>query len=314
MKLKAIQVSAALLLLGTPVLCGAQDIQTIVDQFYPDRLTPASSEFRRSCYLVLRTTGGGEPDVVAAGYTDTSNAMLRLLSRVGPSTYVVSYETPTSISMTGITCQISGRDLDGNGQPDVFVELSFGKGTNDWAFKWAAETLENITPTALEDTLDHSLLVSSETYDFYHDGKLQIVSSGSVDDDVSTGFVRLTPHKIFRLGSSTYQFEKWVVLVEWFKAGSDPRANMTNFTKVVDSTGPYTVRIVNGDRTGQKRVTSGAISLNGVELVAAGQLTDQVEFLTRTVATLPTDNSLIATITGPPDAEITLTVEDSTVR
>ena len=76
----------------------------------------------------MRTTSIDEPDAVVAGYTDWSDAIVRLLTRVAPDTYVVSYETPASTDLFGLTCSISGSDIDGNGQPDVLLDLSFGKG------------------------------------------------------------------------------------------------------------------------------------------------------------------------------------------
>jgi hypothetical protein len=52
-------------------------VQSIVDQFYPERLDPAGVEEKRSCYQVLQTTPAGEPDVIVAGYTDLSDAIVR---------------------------------------------------------------------------------------------------------------------------------------------------------------------------------------------------------------------------------------------
>ena len=305
--------STATILLAVPMNCLAQDVQAIVDQFYPDRLAPMTSEDRRSCYSVLRTTTGGEPDVIAAGYTDVSDAILRLLTRVGPSSYVLAYETPTTISMIGMTCSVTTVDLDGNGQPDVHLKLSFGKGTSDWMFRWTGSTLTNLTPTYTEDQRQYTELVSSALFDLYHDGTLQVVSGGNAESDGSDGIVLRTPHKVFRLGAA-YQFDSWLVAVARFRVGADPRANGASFVPVVDSQAPFTVRIVNGDRTGQKRVSGGSLTLNGVEIVSAGQLTDQVEYLTRTVSSVSSENRLVATITGAVDAELLVTVSDSTSR
>jgi hypothetical protein len=50
------------------------------------------------------------------------------------------------MDMTGSTCRISGPDLDGNGQPDVLLELSSAKGPTRWTFKWTGDTLVNMPP------------------------------------------------------------------------------------------------------------------------------------------------------------------------
>ena len=307
-------IAAIYFLLAGPVASSAQDIQTIIDQFYPPGLAPASAEDRHSCYYVLQTMAMGEPDVVAAGYTDTSSAMVRLLSRVGPSTYVVSYDTPSSIAMIGIRCEMSASDIDGNGQPDVFLRLPFGKGTSDWIFKWSGGTLVNVTPTSPYNQRERTQLLDSDRFDLYHDGSLQVVSSGQIDDSSSTGVVLRTPYKVFRLGATTYQFDKWIVSGAHFVSSSNPLANVSLFVPVVNSIGPFTIRITNGDRTGQKRITGGSLSLDGVTIVADGQLTSQVEYLTRTVSALTSQNRLTGTLAGPADAEVTITVEDSTPR
>ena len=126
----------------------AQEPQSVVDRFYPEQLTPSRPSDRQSCYLVLRLTSINEPDAIAAGYTDASKATIRLLTRVAPDTYVVTYESPASMEMTGRTCRISGRDIDGNGQPDVELELSSSAGSSRWVFKWTGDTLVSMTPAS----------------------------------------------------------------------------------------------------------------------------------------------------------------------
>ena len=135
-----------MLLCAVPIICDAQEPQSVVDRFYPERLAPPRPQDRQSCFLVLRLTSIGEPDALAAGYTDASKAILRLLTRVAPDIYVVSYETPASMDMHGNTCQMSGRDIDGNGQPDVVLQLSSGSESSQRLFKWTGDTLIPVPP------------------------------------------------------------------------------------------------------------------------------------------------------------------------
>ncbi len=138
--MRALVVSAIVLFAG-PVVCLAQEPQTIVDRFYPQQFTPPRPDERHSCFMVLRLTSINEPDAIAAGYTNGASAVLRLLTRVAPDTYVVTYETPASMRMTGIACNITGPDLDGDGRPDVLLEVSSGSASTRWPFKWTGDTL-----------------------------------------------------------------------------------------------------------------------------------------------------------------------------
>ena len=45
------------------------------------------------------------------------------------------------MSMTGVTCNITAPDLDGDGQRDVLLELSSGAGSSRWPFKWTGDVL-----------------------------------------------------------------------------------------------------------------------------------------------------------------------------
>lgn len=131
----------ALLLCAGPTMCLAQEPQAVVDRFYPEQLTASRPDGRHTCHMVLRLTSINEPDVIAAGYTDGSAVVLRLLTRVAPDTYVVAYETTPALRASPIGCTFTGPDLDGDGQPDVQLEVSSGTDSSTWAFKWNGNTL-----------------------------------------------------------------------------------------------------------------------------------------------------------------------------
>jgi hypothetical protein len=134
-------VVSALLFCADQTLCLAQEPQAVVDRFYPQQPTTSRSDGRHSCFMVLRLTSINEPDAIAAGYADGTAMVLRLLTRVAPDTYVVSYETTASLRASGTSCDFTGPDLDGDGQPDVRLEVSSGPVSSAWAFKWTGDTL-----------------------------------------------------------------------------------------------------------------------------------------------------------------------------
>ena len=81
------------------------------------------------------------------------------------------------------------------------------------------------------------------------------------------------------------------------------------FFRVPEPTGPYTLRVVNGDlSTGQKRVTSALITLNNTIVVRARDFTASTSSVEKQV-TLRKLNLLTVTVSGKPGAYITLTIQ-----
>ena len=122
-------------------MCLAQEPQAVVDRFYPQQLTASRPDGRHTCFMVLRLTSINEPDALAAGYTDGTGVVLRLLTRVAPDTYTVSYESTAPLRAPGASCTFTGPDVDGDGHPDVQLEVSSGTVSSRWAFKWTGDTL-----------------------------------------------------------------------------------------------------------------------------------------------------------------------------
>ena len=142
-------VIAGLSVCAGPTVCLAQEPQAVVDRFYPQQLTTSRADGRHTCFMVLRLTSINEPDAIAAAYTDGPVVVLRLLTRVAPDIYVVSHETTSSLRASGTGCNFTGPDLDGDGQPDVKLEVASGTESSAWTFKWTGDTLvSRSTPTS----------------------------------------------------------------------------------------------------------------------------------------------------------------------
>jgi hypothetical protein len=131
----------ALLLWADPTVCLAQEPQAVVDRFYPQQLTSFGPGGRHTCFMVLRLTSINEPDAIAAAYMDGPTVVLRLLIRVAPDIYAVPYETMSSLPALGTSCAFTGPDLDGDGQPDVKLEVASGASSSAWAFTWTGDKL-----------------------------------------------------------------------------------------------------------------------------------------------------------------------------
>ena len=136
----------ALVLCPGATMCLAQEPQAVVDRFYPQQLITPRADARHTCFMVLRLTSINEPDAIAAAYTSGPAVVLRLLTRVAPDTYVVSYETSSPLRSPGTGCIFRGPDLDGDGQPDVQLEVTSDTQSSTWGFKWTGDVLVPRSP------------------------------------------------------------------------------------------------------------------------------------------------------------------------
>jgi hypothetical protein len=118
--------------------------------------------------------------------------------------------------------------------------------------------------------------------------------------------------ELFGFEEPSYRRTGYVLKVARFRTDSDPRSKVSHFRQSADSQGPFVVRVVNGDRFGQHRVSSASVMLNGNVIISS--VTNQVEFSETVVSTLPIENTMTVTMSGDPDATITVVVSDGTVR
>ena len=77
---------------------------------------------------------------------------------------------------------------------------------------------------------------------------------------------------------------------------------------------PSRCEFINGDRSGQNRVSGASIRVNEVEVIGPQQFNVTTEFTDTVLTSLFVENRLTVTLTGPPDAIIIVLVEDSTQR
>lgn len=118
--------------------------------------------------------------------------------------------------------------------------------------------------------------------------------------------------EIYRLTPDGYTLDKPALFVGRFnRERGEPIPSTFHFDLLKDSTGPYVLRLANGDNQGQHRVASAHIVLNGVEVLSPNNFSQQVEFLDIAVP-LTQQNKLEVTLAGEPLGLVVITVEDTT--
>jgi hypothetical protein len=297
-------------------LAAAQNaaLQQVVDGFYPvDRLKPADTSERYSCFQVLGSTPANEPSVIIAGYTDRANGAVRVLRRNASGAFDVAYDNPESWTLPGTRCALRLHDMDFDGQPEALVNFLGVRASAGWLLKWNGSTLSSLTPIQSDGGRQSSRLLSPTVYDLAHNGTLRVIAAGGIDR-LAPGERPVNPAFVYRLGADGLEVEKSILAVMGFRADVAPEGNLRPFRLVQDSFPPYTLRVINGDRLGQHRVTGATLRINNVEILGPDQVNEKTEFTTIVLSDLFTENHLTATLTGPPDATILVLVEDSTKR
>ena len=299
---------------GVPAVAQDADLQQAVDQFYPtERLNPSDASERYSCYGVLDGSSTEQPALVIAAYTDQSNGAVRVLRRNDAGVLEVVYDNPDVWMLRGTRCTVRLRDVDFDDEPEAFVYFRGTRASPGWIFRWDGSALVNLTPTRLDDGRELSLLLDPVVYDLEHDGTLRVVASREIATRVPGQRPR-NPAYVYRLGPTGFEVEKSILGVMGFRADVDPSGNVRSFRLVEDSFPPFTLRVINGDRSGQNRVSGASIRVNEVEVIGPQQVNVTTEFTDTVLTSLFVENRLTVTLTGPPDAIIIVLVEDSTQR
>jgi hypothetical protein len=290
------------------------DAQRVADRFYPaDRLPPADAAERHSCAAILSSTPRNEPAVILSAYTGRSSGAVRVLRRTTAEEFVVAFESPGHWQISGSGCSIRLHDLDVDGRPEAIVNFFGVRASTGWVFAWDGATLTSLTPTRTEGGREVSTLLDPAPYDLAHEGPLRVVASGGIERFMP-GQPLLHPAWVHIPGPSGLRVEKSILAVMGFRADVDPAGNVRPFRLLRDSSPPYTLRVINGDRLGAHRVTGASIRLNDVEVAGSEQVNARTEFTSVAIPALRTENRLTATLNGPPDASLIVLVEDSTPR
>jgi hypothetical protein len=308
------RVLLAVLWLWPGIVSAQVNVQQVVDQFYPtDRLSPEDRASRRSCFAVYSVAANGAPDLIIAGYTDMISAAALAITRNADGGYQVASKVPQEYDMFGNECTVELIDVDFDGRREIHLLFSGVRMSDAWLFKWDGLGMTNMTPTQLISGTRFSEICGNSPIDLTHTGPLKIVCS-NISGSTAVDEADERPMDVYELTGPTYQIASHLLTVRPFEIRGNPGPQFAYFRKVVDSTGPYILRVINGDRTGSNRVSSGTITLNNVIIVEPSQLSAGTEFIEISIESLPILNVLKAELGGTDGAKILITVTDSTAR
>lgn len=284
-----------------------QEIEQIVEQFFPPRLINESetdfqqggpAPFRARAFELADLDGTGTANYIVAAYTNGFSAAIRVL-RLQEGTAVLVSE-PNLRLLSGIFPAVKLVDIENDGRPEVSVHFSSARGSLfDWVFRWTGTELRLIGPASVDEHGDvFTALVDSGFFDVDGDGTLEIVD---YPDETET-------LKIYRFDGQKFTLTKSLIFFSTFYRHAGTPLLQTAEFEVAKPGATFVLTIVNGDRNGDNRVSSGTVRLNGVQVLSPNDLNQQVRKVVRQVTVLA-NNLLEVELESKPSGQILVTIE-----
>lgn len=287
----------------------------IVDHFYPQKMLDLKSAqnvgSRRECFAVYDRLTDGTPKTIMAGYGSGFDGAIAVIQLQPSGNYQVVYE-PSGLAMDGASCSVKVVDVTGDGVPEVWYRFGGQRGDGNWVFKWDGTQLTNIGPTAENSRVGTwSNISNGSLVDLYHDGTLQIYSSEwqwSANDLIGG------PDYLYRYSNGSFHPDMAALMHSVFYGSQGKTEQETeDFEPTNRSTGPYLLKITNGDLGGANRVSRAHILVNGKEIFGPNDFNSQIEFLTATLTNVQRgDNTLSVELDSDPGSHLTVIVQDLT--
>lgn len=275
----------------------------IVRQFYPQSLV---QEVDRQDLLRLYTfqpadlDGTGHADYLVCVYFNGFNDVLRVL-RVKDGVGSVVTDATVLPRIGGHLGSVTLVDLDGDGKPEILLNIPGPRSSENWILKWSNGQLSLIPGTTKADSRGRprTLLTSVELLDIDGDGLPEILSN-------TAGEARKPVTDVYKyVNGICVRLPEFVF--RWRVARTTGEQDEYDTTFLVAAPGDYVLRVVNGDSRGSNQVTSGEIDLNDDTVVAKSELKKQNRLITVPVK-LDAENEIYIALRGTPGGEITVSV------
>jgi len=291
--------------------------QGIANSFYPQSLITAaqlsgeSADFPQlSCFAVYDSLANGDPRTIIAGYSNGFTADIRVIQANASGIYNLVYE-PMNLALTGADCGVQLLDVNGDGVKEVWISFNSARGNSmDWIFTWNGNKLVSIGPTYSDSQSKLSTVqVNTQFVDLLHDGTMQIVTGGEYPPPLD-GSLPTAPMVLYQLAGGKFSPQLNPVLFAFpFEIDSSGSENIAmNFTNTQTTIGPYSLKVVNGDKSGENLAVSGTIILNGQTVLSPSQLNSSVQFATMSV-NIQAQNSLKVELQGNAGATVLIEIE-----
>jgi hypothetical protein len=294
--------------LVSPVFAQQPSVSSIVEQFYPSSLTLFPDEIgpRQQCFAVYAADASGAPQTIVAAYTNSTEAVIRVLRR-GDTGFAVVAEPQADLDLSGSQCDVVLEDVDADGRNEIRVDFSVNRDTVSWLFRWDGQSLRNLTPTGASITgYQMSRFVNADLVDVDHDGTKEIYVRPE-HPRFSDGPV--LPALLYRLSGDRY-IEGPPLLGVWnfIETTNAPETSHMTVTVPQGARGPYTLRLLNGLADGTARIAAAQVWMNSQEIFSPSDFASNVAVIQRPLALGP-ENDLAVRFDGQSSGEILIVIE-----
>jgi len=176
------------------------------------------------------------------------------------------------------------------------------RGKAVWIYQWANGALRLFGPMRTDSFgQQHTVLNEPVFVDVDGDGIDEIIVPAERNTDAVTS-------KTYQLRAGAFTpVDPTLFFATYRRTAGDPDEFEDN---VVSAPGKYVVNIVNGDRTGAKKVTSANVAVNGATVFTAADFKKQIRTMSAPVTL--TDHAVITvSVAGAPDSLFTLSIKPS---
>jgi hypothetical protein len=283
----------------------------------------SQSRMKATCATVFSRKSDGTPELVLAGYNG-DDAEVAMLAYESGKASIIEAVTDRDFFFGGEYCGVSIINLANPEHPSSLLAKTVAVSYNgqDWYFVWDGKKLRNITALDHDPGLDtpNSAMPDSYVVDIDHSGTMQIIGNNEDADKFpqKDGISSSGTLTLFRYNDSSYAAAKTLLFLanyepqppNWSDSmnGSWTNANIQNVDMHQTPASSYHLRIVNGDRDGQNRVTGARVEINGVTVVMPYEVDQHVETLERTIQ-LQKQNKIKVTVDGSEKSHLYVIVE-----
>jgi hypothetical protein len=268
---------------------------------FPDEIGP-----HQQCFAVYAADASAAPEIIVAAYTNSTEAVIRVLRRVDTGFAVVA-EPQADLDLSGSQCDVILEDVDADGRNEIRVDFRVNRAIVSWLFRWDGQSLWNLTPTGGSITgYQMSRFLNADLVDVDHDGTKEIYVRPEFpqfsDDPV-------LPALLYRLSGDRY-VEGTPLLGVWnfVETANAPETSHMTVTVPQGARGPYTLRLLNGlaDRTA--RIAAAQVWMNSQEIFSPSDFARNVAVIERPLALGP-ENDLAVRLDGQSSGEILIVIE-----
>lgn len=286
------------------IACAASGAQPsdedIVANAFPDSLaTGKGMHGRWWSFLPADLNHSGQPLLVAL-YTNGSRAALQVVSRSGNVLAASNVK-----ALKGTRGELELIDLDHDGTPEILAHLYGGHGANHpdtWVFAWRDGALTLVSPMQIVRGNEITLLGQTAAADLSGNGTKQLLAfPGTLYDANGNQIPGETLVYVYSNGGMHQSDSKYVYADDFRRRTRKPETTSDAFGA---SAGASTLHVIQGDTP----VTSGHITLNGVDVVTADQFKASVKTFAVPV-TLGAQNTLSVQLEGEPGASVLVMIE-----